>query len=184
MSKPVIEYSGNYTFQSLINHDMKRLDRDGFLNQLADVYISQSRMGADLLQKNPDFDLTPLFRDPTVSAGYANGTNTDWWKLLSNPNPYIQNHSISLRGKNEQTSYFVSFGYADQENMVKHDIYKRYSLRINLDANVTDWLTVGTQSYFNISDFSGTAPGFSALCYIPALVSPYNEDGTLAEQFI
>lgn len=182
LSKPIIEYSGKYTTQSLINNDMKRLDRDGFLNQLADVYISNSRMGDDLLQKNPNFDVVPLFRDAAVAAGYAAGTDVDWWKLLSNPNPYIQSHNLSLRGKNDLSSYFVSFGYADQKNMVINDTYKRYSIRINLDAKVTDWLSVGTQSFLNISDFSGTDPGFSSLCYIPALINPYNEDGTLVKQ--
>jgi TonB-linked SusC/RagA family outer membrane protein len=182
MSKPVIEYSGKYTTQSLINKDINRLDREGFLNQLADVYISESRMGADLLQRNPDFDVVPLFRDGAVAEGYADETDTDWWNLLSNPNPYIQDHSLSLRGKNELTSYFVSFGYTDQENMVKNDTYERYSVRVNLNANVTDWLKVGTQSFFNVSDFSGSDPGFSSLCYIPALVNPYNEDGSFVEQ--
>ncbi len=182
MSKPIIEYSGQYTMQSLINQDMKRLDREGFINQLADIYISDSRMGEDLLQKNPNFDPTPLFRDPAVGDGYLAGTDVDWWDLLSNPHPYVQNHNLSLRGKSEQSTYFISFGYADQKNMVINDSYKRYSFRVNLDANVTDWLTVGTQSYFNISDFSGAGPGFSALCYIPALVDPYNEDNSLKEQ--
>jgi TonB-linked SusC/RagA family outer membrane protein len=181
MSKPIIEYSGQITLQSLINKDMERLDRDGFLSQIADIFISQSRMGTDLLQINPDFDPVPYFKYPGATTGYYDGTNVDWWDLLSNPQPFIQSHNLSLRGKNEQASYFVSFGYSDQKNIAINDAYKRYSFRVNLDTKVTNWLKVGTQSYFNLSDFSGIDPGFSNLCSMPALVNPYNADGTLIE---
>ncbi|MGE4587055.1 MAG: SusC/RagA family TonB-linked outer membrane protein, partial [Mangrovibacterium sp.] len=179
MSKPIIEYSGSFSFQELINNDLDRLDRDGFLNQLADIYISDSRMGDNLLECNPDFDPTSYFRDENVLQGYLNGTNTDWWDLLSKPTPYIHTHNISLRGKSDLTSYFLSFGYTDQKNMVINDTYKRYNLRINLDAKVTDWLRIGTQSYFTVSDFSGYNTDFSNLNTIPALVDAYEEDGSI-----
>ena len=182
MSKPIIEYNGSYAMQSLINNDLQRLDRQGFIDQLHNTYLRESRLEDDLTQPNPEFDLTQYFRDESVSAGYADGTDIDWWNLLSEPNPYIQNHNLSLRGKNELTGYFVSFGYTDQKNMVLNDTYKRVNLRINLDAKVTDWLKVGTQSFFANSDLSGRNPGFASLCYIPALVNPYEEDGTLREQ--
>jgi TonB-linked SusC/RagA family outer membrane protein len=181
-SKPIIEYSGNYSMQRLINNDMKRLNRDGFLNQLADVYIQNSRTGTDLLQRNPGFDVASLFRDEAVIAGYAAGTDTDWWDLLSVDNPYIQNHNLSIRGKNDLSSYFLSFGYTDQQSLVKNDTYQRYGIRVNLDANITDWLTIGTQSFFTISDFSGNNTGFASLNYIPALSTPYNADGSLKNQ--
>ena len=181
MTKPIIEYNGAFTLQGLINNDMKRLDRDGFVNQLADIYISESRMGNDLLQRNPDFDVTSHFRDENVTKGYLGDTNTDWNKLLSNPTPYIQNHNLSLRGKSDLANYFLSFGYTDQKNMVKNDTYKRYNMRINLEAKVTDWFKVGTQSFFTINDFSGSNPTFSSLISIPSLVSPYAEDGSYAK---
>lgn len=181
-SKPIIEYNGNYSMQRLVSNDMKRLDRDGFLNQLADVYIASSRTGADLMQRNPSWDVATVFRDEAVIAGYPAGTNTDWWNLLSIDNPYIQNHNLSIRGKTKLSSYFLSMGYTDQKSLVKNDTYKRYGVRVNLDANVTDWLTIGTQSFFTFSDLSGNNTGFSTLNYIPALSTPYNADGTLKRQ--
>jgi len=184
MSKPIIEYSGSFSFQQLINSDMKRLNKDGFLNQLADLKISESRMGDDLLQRNPDFDPTLSFRDENIIKGYLNGTDVDWWDLLSEPTPYIQNHSVSVRGKSELSSYFLSFGFTDQKNLVKNDTYQRYNIRVNLDTKITKWLKVGTQSFFTISDFTGVAPSFSDLVSIPVFVSPYKDDGvTLEEQY-
>ncbi len=182
LTRPIFEYTGNYSFLGLMNNKLTRLDRDGFLNQLADVYISDSRMGDDLLERNPGFDPTQLFRDEVVSSGYADGTDVDWWDMLSAETPYIQNHNVSLRGRNEVAGYFISLGYTDQQNLVKNDTYQRYGLRVNLDAQATDWLSLGTQSFFTSSDFSGNNTVFSNLISIPALVNPYHADGTLREQ--
>ncbi len=181
MSKPIIEYSGQFTGQRLINGDMKPIGRDGFIRQLEDCFISESRMGPDLLQRNPNFDVTTKFKDTPATDGYLAGTNTDWWDLLSNSHPYVQNHNLSIRGKGEMASYFISFGFTDQKNIVKNDTYKRYSLRVNVDTKITDWLKFGTQSYYNLSDFSGNNTGFGNLGSIPALVTPYAADGSLKE---
>jgi len=182
-SKPVIEYSGQITTQSIINTELRPLDADGYVQILKDCFIEESRTGTDLLQENPNFDVTLKFRDPSATAGYYAGLNINWWDLLSDPNPYIQNHNVSIRGKNDLSSYFVSFGYTDQQNMVINDTYQRYSFRINLDMKITDWLKAGTQSYYNISDFSGSNVGFSSLGQVPSIVTPYNEDGSLKELY-
>ncbi len=173
-SKPIIEYNGSFAFQALMNKDMKRLDRDGFIQQISDIYLGDS--WTNYSQLNPNFDVRAKIRD-TAQKGYTDGTNTDWYDLLSTPTPYIQNHSLSLRGRTDLASYFVSFGFTDQKNLVKTDTYQRYNMRINLDANVTNWLKIGTQSFFTINDLSGNNTSFGSLIQLPALVSPYNSDG-------
>lgn len=183
MSKPILEYNGTFTIQGLINNDMKRLDREGFANQIADIYLSESRMGEDMMQRNPDFDPTLKFRNERAIAGYNAGVNTDWWDLLTEPTPYIQNHNLSMRGKTEMNSYFVSFGFTDQQNLVINDTYKRYNIRLNLDSKITNWLKIGTASYFNISNFSGNNTSFGNLFSIPACVSPYQDDGKTYETY-
>lgn len=177
VSKPIFEYSGTFSLQGLINNNMKRLDRDGFAQQVADIKIAESRMGQDLLQPNPDFNPATYFKDGEVISGYNEGVNTDWWDLLTNDVPYIQNHNISVRGKTEMNSYFISFGFTDQQNMVVNDTYKRYNVRMNLDSKITDWLKIGTASYFNVSNFSGANTSFGSLFSIPASATPYEDDG-------
>lgn len=176
-SKPIFEYNGTFTLQGLINNDMKRLDREGFATQIADIMLENSRMGNDLSQRNPDFNPTDYFKDEAVIKGYNEGLNTDWWNLLTEDVPYIQNHNVSVRGKTEMNSYFISFGFTDQKNLVINDTYKRYNVRINLDSKITDWLKIGTSSYFNISNFSGENTSFGNLFSIPACTTPYEDDG-------
>ena len=183
VSKPILEYNGTFTIQGLINGDMKRLDREGFANQIADIYLSESRMGDDMMQRNPNFDPTLKFRNERAIAGYNAGVDTDWWDLLTEPTPYIQTHNLSIRGKTEMNSYFLSFGFTDQQNLVINYTYKRYNIRINLDSKITDWLKIGTASYFNLSDFSGVNTSFGNLFSIPGCVSPYQEDGKTYETY-
>ncbi|MDD4008840.1 MAG: TonB-dependent receptor [Fermentimonas sp.] len=181
--KPTIEYSANFSLQRLIKA-LEPLDSEGYIRQLEDAFISESRMGEDLMQRNTDFKVETKFKDPVVTDGYLMSpmTNTNWWDLLSNSFPYIQTHNISIRGKSEASSYFLSYGFTDQKNIVKNDNFERHNIRLNLESIITNWLKIGTQSYFNLSNFSGNAPAFGDLLQIPALVTPYNEDGTIKTQ--
>lgn len=178
MSKPIIEYSGSVSFQSPINSSIKPLDRDGYLQMVTDSHLDKSRLWPDGTV-NPDYDITKDFLQQEVLTGYMQGTNTDWYGLMTLDNPYIQNHNLSIRGKNELTSYFLSFGFADQKNMIKNDKYKRYNLRINLDTKITNWLTVGTQSFFVLGDLSGNNPSFNDICSISPLVASHDENGEI-----
>ena len=86
-SKPVIEYSGSYTVQASTNNKMRPMDREGYLQLVADRFLEESRTGADLLQPNPSWDASKHMPDANAVNGYLNGTETDWWDLGTNDNP-------------------------------------------------------------------------------------------------
>ena len=77
-----------------------------------------------MLIPNPAFDPASHFYGPEILAGYQNGVENNWWKMLTNKNPFIQNHNINVSGKSELSSYFFSVGYTDQDNVVINDSYK------------------------------------------------------------
>jgi TonB-linked SusC/RagA family outer membrane protein len=157
ITKPVIEYSGTYTIQGSTNEKMRPMDREGFLQLIADRFLEESRTGPDLLQPNPSWDVVKHLMDANAVNGYLDGVDTDWWELGTNDHPYISSHNLSVRGRSELSNYYMSMGMTDQQNLVKNDTYKRYNIRINLDTKITDWLKVGTQSFFTLSDWSGAA---------------------------
>lgn len=179
-SKPIVEYATSFSYQTLLNKSMKRLDKEGFSQQIKDIYLSESRMGESMTTENPNFDPTTKFRNERAISGYLAGVDTDWWDLLTVDVPYIMNHNLSVRGKNDKSSYFASFGYTDQKNLVYNDTFRRYNARVNLDTEITDWMKLGGQAYFNVSDLSGENTTFGDLFSIPACVSPYDDDGALA----
>lgn len=177
VTKPVIEYNGTFSNQSLIKN-LKPLDRDGYIQLVTDSNMNKSRIGSDLAV-NPNYNIVSDFLRAEDMDGYANGTNTNWMDLLSVDVPYIQNHNLSLRGKNEMVSYYLSYGLTDQKNVVKNDVYKRHSFRINIDAKINDWLKIGTQSFFTVSDMSGNNPSFGSILSTSPLVTPYDNQGNL-----
>ncbi|MDR2764582.1 MAG: TonB-dependent receptor, partial [Tannerella sp.] len=172
MSKPIIEYSGTFTLQESTNQKMRPMDREGFLQLIADRFLEESRTGPDLLQPNPNWDPSSHFMDGNAVNGYLNGTETDWWDLGTNDHPYIQMHNLSVRGRSELSNYFMSIGLTDQQNLVINDTYKRYNIRLNLDTKITDWLKMGTQSFFTLSDWSGVAGVSSGLPPVCAATDP------------
>jgi TonB-linked SusC/RagA family outer membrane protein len=172
VTKPVIEYSGSYTLQESTNNKMRPMNREGFLQLVADRFLDESRTGADLLQPNPDWDVTKHLTDGTSINGYLNGTETDWWDLGTNDHPYIQMHNLSVRGRSELSSYFMSIGLTDQQNLVINDTYKRYNVRLNLDTKITGWLKIGAQTFFTLSDWSGIASVGSNLPPVCAEIDP------------
>ncbi len=175
--KPTIEYSGSFSYQQPTNKDMFPEGRDGFLRKMADTFLEESRTGNDLLQANPNWDVAKHFQGESVLTGYNNGTDTDWWDLLTENMPYIQNHNLSVRSKNELSSYYFSMGYTDQQNLIINDTYKRYSIRVNLDTDITKWLKVGLQSFFTVSDYSGVAPALADVIGLPPLAAVSDENG-------
>ena len=180
-SKPIIEYSGSFSYQTLMNSDMKPLNRDGYLTQLEHANLSKSRLGPDYLQRNPEWDPTSSMIRTSVQQGYVNGDDIDWWDLTTNDVPYILTQNLSVRGRGDKSSYYVSFGYLDQQNIFKNDTYRRYSFRVNLDTEITSWLKVGTQSFFSSNDMSGQSTTFRDIVRVSALSSPYDADGNLID---
>ncbi len=182
VKKPTIEYSVSYSLQEIANKEMLPDNGAGFIQKIADRYLSESRTGADMLTPNPAFDPTSKFFGPEILAGYQAGTDHDWWKLLTNKNPYIQTHNVNISGKTDLSSYFFSMGYTDQNNVVINDTYQRYNYRINLDTKITDWMKVGVQSFMSISDVSAVAPSIGNIIGLPPQVPYLDANGGLILQ--
>ncbi len=77
---------------------------------------------------------------------YENGHVTDWIDAVSQTG-ILQNHNINISGGNEEINYYISGDMLDQKGIIKGYNYKRYSLRTNVEANVTDYLKVGSNTY-------------------------------------
>ncbi len=173
--KPIISYSASYSMQEISNKDMLPEDGAGFIRKIGDRFLSESRTGTNFEKPNTSWDPASKFYGPEILKGYQNGIENNWWNLLTNKNPYIHNQSLSISGSSKSSSYFLSLGYVDQENVLINDDFKRYNFRVNLDTEITNWFKIGIQSFMTISDYSGVSPSISSVVGLPPQV-PYIDD--------
>ncbi|MDP9048690.1 MAG: TonB-dependent receptor [Bacteroidota bacterium] len=73
----------------------------------------------------------PLFSNP---GGF--GTGTDWYGQILR-NALVTNHTLSVSGGEEKSTYNFSLGFLDQDGDVKNNNYKRYTARF-----VNDYMPV------------------------------------------
>lgn len=91
----------------------------------------------------------------------------------------IQDHQLSVTGGNEKTKVSFSSGYFDNQGVVKGYGYSKYSLRLTIDQEITDWLKIGGSmaSSFNKKNESNNPYQYAALTN--PLNPFYDENGLL-----
>lgn len=87
-----------------------------------------------------------LVYDLDEIEAYRNGTKqgTDWYDAVMRPLAPQTQHTLSVRGGNEKTNYYMSAGYLYQESFLRSESldYDRFNVRSNISTKITDRLTV------------------------------------------
>ncbi len=81
---------------------------------------------------------------------YAAYPNTDWFSEIFQTG-YTQEHNVNISGGTKKVSYLVSAGYLDNQGVMGRfgidSSTQKFNFRTNLQAEVTDWFTVGTRIF-------------------------------------
>lgn len=118
---------------------------------------------------------------------YSN-VDTDWQDEVFNRNAVIQSYSISTDGANDKGHYAVSFNYFNQEGTIIGSDFSRFTIRINSDYKIKDWLRVGEHISFASSKGrnamnNSNSPGASVISAALAM-APWDPvrypDGTIS----
>lgn len=164
--KPVIRYNGYLGIEDFTNK-LEFGDGAQILQRYKD-YVAQ----------NPGETLFDGFvKNEYESENYKNGVTNDWIDAVTQTG-IIQNHNINVSGGAENVKYYVSADYTDQKGIVKGFNYKRYSVRTNIDMNVTDYLTVGTNTYLVSHNRDGGRANFLMAEAMSPYARMYDEDGS------
>ncbi|MDX1718665.1 MAG: TonB-dependent receptor [Salegentibacter mishustinae] len=150
-----------------------------------DTYIGVSQVWNTLPVLNSE-----QYRDLMTELG----RNTDWsrytentdWQNVIFENGLSSNYQLSISGKTEGTTYYLSGGYTKQEGAVRSSEMERYNFKVNLSQQVNDWLEVGTNltytqySDVDVADNTSVNSGGVLLGVLstPPNIGIYNEDGT------
>jgi len=124
-----------------------------------------------------------LIRDETLITDserelFENGGGTNWLDLATRTGSRLQ-HTISASGGSEKTKYYISASYLDVQGVAVNDQFQRTTLRVNLDASLTNWLKIGTNTQLSFAERDGQNASFGGAYLANPLTTAYNEDGTL-----
>ena len=76
-----------------------------------------------------------------------------WYDAIMKDHTFSQVHNVSIRGGNQQTQYYVSGNYTNQDAIYRADTgdYNRYGLTANFTTNLTQDLSMTYQTAINVT---------------------------------
>ena len=165
--KPTVSYNGYVGFEDFA----KKMD---FCNgaQITQRY-------KDYVAQNPGETMyNDYVKNQNEAAAQAAGQETDWIYDMVSQTGIIQDHNVTVNGGAERIKYFISGDYMSQKGVLKGFNYKRYSMRMNVDADVTNYLKIGTNSYIVSHNRDGGRVNFLMAEAMSPYGQVYNEDGS------
>ena len=118
----------------------------------------------DELGYNPYNVAQPIDANGNIVPGAELLWDTDWKGALLNNISLRNEYSLGISGGSNNSKYFVSMNYLDQEGAMRNSDFERVSIRANIDSKLKDWLIFGlntaiTTSNSNNPTQSGDAMG-------------------------
>lgn len=192
--KTIIDYNGYIGIQTIQNR-VKMMNGGEYAEYTREAYRNSTRANK-YLSDSPDMEqdkLLPMFKqdsyvlESVLTAYDSNGNYNpnkvryhDWFNDISQ-DAIITNHSINIRGGGEKTSFMTSASYNYTDGVIKDKSYERYTIRLNLDHSINNYVSIGTQSQYasSIQQRGSGMETDSYLYRITPLGRFINEDGTL-----
>lgn len=172
--KARINYSGTVSWASP-TATLDFLDAAGYATLFNEATLNDNP-NATLPYSDEDIELYRNGKDP---IGHP---NTNWYDEVFKKNAMETQHSLSISGGSETTTYMASVAYLFQDGLSQEKNYERYNGRVNLDSKIAKWINVG----INASAYRGINndeyEGFGSLLQYSNRISPttpiYKEDGS------
>ena len=165
VGKTRINVSSSYTISNPTK-DLRPMNRNEYLSYLREFWYDESYIGPDYTTPNPDFRVADYIQDvPMLDNDLPDGLapyDYDWWGE-GTQNGHILENRIDISGGNDNVSYLLSYAHTDQEGFIKNDVFKRNSIRVNVDLHPYKWLKTGIQSFASFANQDGAEPSVSGL---------------------
>lgn len=137
-----------------------QIKRENYRTSRKDVY------GTDLQALGSDY------------ANYQNGVQNDYTKDLLHKGVQ-KNLQIGIAGGTEKIKSYFSLDYYEEKGLLKNDVLKRYTGRLNLDYTVNKYFKVGTQTQVTYYDQNKRANPLGNASKINPLTTPFDANGNI-----
>lgn len=114
-------------------------------------YTGAANNGTPIMNGNPGVNsaLYSLDQNRLGDAGYspyvivqANKSGTNWYNTITQNAP-ITSHNLSFSGQGENSRFFLSMNYFNQQAITLTNFFKRYTVRLNSEFNVLKNVRIG-----------------------------------------
>lgn len=177
--KPRVAFSSAYTTQNPTQSDLRPLNRAEYLEQFKDAFYTQAFIGPDYTTPNPAFNVAAVV-DPSmrISPTQLKPYDYDWWGEGTKTGS-IAEHNLSLSGGGDRVTYLLSGGLVNQKGYIVNDIFKRKSIRANLEVKPVSWWKIGLVGSGAFVDQDGAEPSLGNLTIAAPLLEPYDSAGNV-----
>jgi len=177
-TKPRIHFSSSYTRQNP-SGNLRPLNREEALEKVRNLYYTEAFLPPSYTEPNPAFNIASRV-DVSQRDAAGNLVATDFnWNKEGSARSYISDNQLSISGGGEKVTYLISGGYTKQSGFIVNDLFKRTTLRTNVETQAASWLKVGIQAFGSFINQDGAEPTLNELRQMSPLNSPYNADGSL-----
>lgn len=150
-SKPEIRVNAT---QSIYNAErwLNMPTEERFLQRKRDYYTQQLEIAGN----DPGIDINDVSEllKPEEYENYLAGKYMSYEDIVGRQGQ-LSTVDLSISGGSDKTSYMFSGSFNDNTGLIKGDQETRYSFRMNLETKITDWISIGTASFFTYRDLSG-----------------------------
>lgn len=159
VGRPVVTYNMNTTMRQRPRYTDRQIK---LMNSKERIQFSRDLMAVhyqypeDMAMVGYEKLVTDLYNHTLSSAqfekevSYLETLNTDWFDLLTEDS-FSHQHTLSISGGSQEARYYASIGYTRDNDVVKTNRNERYTAALNLDANLTSWLTASVGLNGNVS---------------------------------
>ncbi len=188
--KPRINFDASYGLQDYTNNPVKWMNAEQYAHRLVDYsyfqklytwYKKQPSGPTDLGGKpvHPGYGdevVMPFLKSEDERKNWKAGNDINWIKEVSRVAP-TSNYNFSISGGQEKFNYFASVSHTNQAGVLRGDDFKRTTLNLKVEGNVTDWLKIGINSSNSFKDYSGFEADMYGAQNSSPLASKYDENG-------
>jgi len=168
-AKPTFSFN-TYTGFQAYGRQPDQMNAEQYVQKQFDYF---EYVGAPVNPDNPS-----SYLQPDEIPNFQEGRTIDPWEQIKQDAP-IYNVELSVSGKSEKTSYFISGAYTNQKGLIANDNFERISTRVNLDNKITNWFTLGLNASFTQRDESGLPASIQQAGRLSPFGDMFLDDGSI-----
>jgi TonB-linked SusC/RagA family outer membrane protein len=134
------------------------------------------RLGGEVY--NPFNVSSELLIDPATGKVVDNASlkyHDKWFDETLRDDNLRQEYQLSINGGNEKNQYLISLSYLDDKGIVANSNFNRYSARLNLDSKLKEWLKVGMNTNYSLTEqnyLSNIGTGYNNVWFSTLAIAP------------